>query len=242
MADAPRPSFKRVGHKGAGLVAPGNTKASFDAALAAAVDMVEFDVLPRDFRDPEGSELVLSHDYDQLAKGPVLTLAEGLEHLAGETFGDVHFNVDLKTRGYERRVVEALRAHGLTERVLISTHHLESLDAVRALEPRLRLGWSVPNVRRDYTESALLLVPALVALQGAKRIIPARAAREIRRGRCHALMAHWRFVSGRLVRAVHDAGGELYVWTVDEAPAIRRLEALGVDGIISNDPRLFTAP
>ncbi|HEX8647996.1 MAG TPA: glycerophosphodiester phosphodiesterase [Thermoleophilaceae bacterium] len=232
-------AFKRVGHKGAGLVAPGNTKASFDAALAAGVDMVEFDVLARDYRDPENSELVLSHDYDHLAKGPVLTLEEGLAHLADRTFADVDFNVDLKTRGYERRVVEALRRHGLVDRVLISTYHLESLDAVRELEPRIRLGWSVPNVRRDYTRSKLMIVPALILLQAFKRLVPGRAAREIRRGRCHALMAHWRLVTRRLVRAVHDAGGELYVWTVDEAPAIRRLEALGVDGIISNDPRLF---
>jgi glycerophosphoryl diester phosphodiesterase len=232
-------SFKRVGHKGADHVAPGNTKASFDAALAAGVDMVEFDVLPRDYHDPASSELVLSHDYDHLAKGPVLTLAEGLEHLAGETFADVHFNVDLKTRGYEDRVVEELREHDLVDRVLISTHHLESLDRVRALEPRLRLGWSVPNVRRDYTQSRLLIVPALIALQAAKRLMPLRAAREIRRGRCDALMAHWRFVTPRLVRAVHDAGGELYVWTVDEPEAIRRMEALGVDAITSNDPRLF---
>jgi glycerophosphoryl diester phosphodiesterase len=236
---APARRFKRVGHKGAGLVAPGNTRESFDAALAAGVDMVEFDVLARDYHDPENSELVLSHDYEHLAEGPVLTLEEGLAHLADETFADVHFNVDLKTRGYERRVVEALREHGLVGRVLISTHHLESLDAVRAIEPRLRLGWSVPNVRRDYTQSKLMIVPALVLLQVFKRLVPGRAAREIRRGRCHALMAHWRFVTRRLVRAVHDAGGEIYVWTVDEAPAIRRLEALGVDGIISNDPRLF---
>ena len=239
MTDAPRTAFKRVGHKGAGLVAPGNTKASFDAALAEGVDMVEFDVLPRDYHDPETSELVLSHDYEHLAKGPVLTLEEGLAHLADETFADVHFNVDLKARGYERRVVDALREHDLVERVLISTHHLESLDAVRAVEPRLRLGWSVPNVRRDYTQSPLLIVPAMVLLQGARLLMPMRAAREIRRGRCNTLMAHWRFVTRRLVNAVHDAGGELYVWTVDEEPAIRRLEALGVDGIISNDPRLF---
>jgi glycerophosphoryl diester phosphodiesterase len=52
-------------------------------------------------------------------------------------------------------------------------------------------------------------------------------------------MAHWRLVSRRLVHAVADAGGELYVWTVDDAARIRRLENLGVTGIITNDPRLF---
>jgi len=30
------------------------------------------------------------------------------------------------------------------------------------------------------------------------------------------------------------------VWTVDEARRIERLEAMGVTGIITNDPRLFT--
>ena len=54
-------------------------------------------------------------------------------------------------------------------------------------------------------------------------------------------MCHWAFVTPRLARAVHDAGGELYVWTVDEADRIADLERLGVDGIITNDPRLFDA-
>ncbi len=58
-------------------------------------------------------------------------------------------------------------------------------------------------------------------------------------GRCDALMAHWRLVSPRLVRAVREAGGELYVWTVDDGPRIGRLERLGVTGVITNDPRLF---
>ena len=66
--------MKRVGHKGADLIAPGNSAASFDAALEAGVDMIEFDVLARDYRDPLGSELVLCHDYRRLAKGSVATL------------------------------------------------------------------------------------------------------------------------------------------------------------------------
>jgi glycerophosphoryl diester phosphodiesterase len=52
-------------------------------------------------------------------------------------------------------------------------------------------------------------------------------------------MAHWRLVTPRLVRSVQGAGGQLYVWTVDDPKRIRALEALGVDGVITNDPRLF---
>ena len=54
-------------------------------------------------------------------------------------------------------------------------------------------------------------------------------------------MAHWRLVSPALVESVAAAGGDLYVWTVDEAPRIRELKTLGVTGVITNDPRLFAA-
>jgi glycerophosphoryl diester phosphodiesterase len=40
---------------------------------------------------------------------------------------------------------------------------------------------------------------------------------------------------------VKRSGGELYVWTVDDREHIERLEALGVTGVITNDPRLFQA-
>ncbi len=43
------------------------------------------------------------------------------------------------------------------------------------------------------------------------------------------------------LRAVAKGGGQLYVWTVDDARLIARLTAMGVDGIITNDPRLFVA-
>jgi glycerophosphoryl diester phosphodiesterase len=239
-------ALRRVGHKGADLIEPGNTRESFDAALTHGVDMIEFDVLPTlgptGRPDPRNGELLLAHDYrDALARRP-LTLVEGLAHLAAPAFAALDFDVDLKLPGYEARVVEALRAHGLVERALVSSTYLDSLARVRALEPALRLGWSVPRARRDYTQSKLYLAPALVALEVGRRILPGRAADALRAGRCDALMVHWRLVTQRLVEAVREARGELYVWTVDEAPRIRALEALGVTGVITNDPRLFGAP
>ena len=38
-------------------------------------------------------------------------------------------------------------------------------------------------------------------------------------------MAHWRLVTPRLVRAIKEAGGELYVWTVDDGAAHRPARA-----------------
>jgi len=103
----------------------------------------------------------------------------------------------------------------------------------------VRLGWSVPRVRHDYTTDALTAIPALAFLTGYRAMLPRRVRAALRAGRFDAIMAHWRVVSNALVRAVAEGGGELYVWTVDDAARIAKLTAMGVDGIITNDPRLF---
>ena len=231
------PALKRIGHKGADLIAPGNTLASFDAALAAGVDMVEFDVLP-EHPDRTG-RLVLAHDFAAAARHEPVTLEQGLAHFAQDAWEGIELDVDLKTTGYERRVIDALREFGLAERTLISTMEQESLRIVRAEAPEIRLGWSVPKLRRDYMANPLTRVPALIGAQYIRTVLPGQAARAIREGRVDAIMSHWALVTPRLVRAVEEAGGELYVWTVDDATRIAKLDALGVTGIITNDPRLF---
>jgi glycerophosphoryl diester phosphodiesterase len=233
----PARTLKRIGHKGADLIAPGNTIESFDAALAAGDDMVEFDVLPEN-RDGTG-RLVLAHDYEVVDRGDALTLEEGLAHFAQDAWAGVELDVDMKLAGYERRVVDALRAHGLADRALISTMEEDSLAVVRLAGPEIRLGWSVPKIRRNPLDRRLTRIPALVLARYAQRILPGRAATAIRDARIDALMCHWALVTRRLVTAIDDAGGELYVWTVDDAEKIAKLERLGVTGIITNDPRLF---
>jgi glycerophosphoryl diester phosphodiesterase len=229
------PGLIRVGHKGADHVAPGNTEASFEAALEHGVDMIEFDVLrTRDDR------LVLAHDYDDAETRECLTLDEGLELFAGEAYAGVELDVDLKLPGYEREVVDGLTRQGLVERSLVSTMYTDSLDRLGELEPALRRGWSVPRVRRNYLQAPFYVrLPAYAVAAYGRARLPSAAAARIRAGGCEAVMAHQVLVSGRLVRAVHDAGGQVYVWTVDDATRIRALEALGVDGVITNDPRLF---
>jgi glycerophosphoryl diester phosphodiesterase len=227
------PGLIRVGHKGADHVAPGNTIESFQAALEHGVDMIEFDVL----RTPDG-RLVLAHDYADAAERDCLTLDEGLDHFAGAAYAGVELDVDMKLPGYEREVAEGLAERGLSERSLVSTMYVESLDRLGGLAPGLRRGWSVPRVRRDYTRT-LLAVPAYGVARVWRARLPGQAAARIRAGGCEAVMAHRLLASPRLVRTVHSAGGQVYVWTVDDAEQIRALEALGVDGVITNDPRLF---
>jgi glycerophosphoryl diester phosphodiesterase len=227
------PTLKRVGHKGADLVAPGNTIPSFQAALEAGVDMIEFDVLR--LRD---GRLVFAHDYEDAARRKPLTLEEGFDHLAGEAYGGLELDIDMKLPGYEHEVVEAVQSRGLTDRTLISSHYLESLDEVARLAPEIPRGLSVPRVRRNYLRSPLA-VPAYAVGRVMRAQLPGKIGRLMAAGRIQAVMSHWMLVSRRLVEVAHAHGGEVYVWTVDDARHIERLHALGVHGVITNDPRLF---
>jgi glycerophosphoryl diester phosphodiesterase len=218
-------------------VAPGNTFESFEAALRCGVDMIEFDVLPT----PDGT-LVLAHDAADARGRRPLTLAEGLDHFAGAAYDGISLDVDLKVPGYERDVVDGLRDRGLAERALISSTYPESLALVRDLDPAIERGWSVPRAARDYTKNLLYAVPAYAILRWWRAGLPAQAARALDRGECEALMAHRLLMSPLLVRRVHEGGGRLFVWTVDDGDEIERLEGLGVDGVITNDPRLFADP
>jgi glycerophosphoryl diester phosphodiesterase len=231
---------RRVGHKGAALIETGNTLASFDAALRAGVDMIEFDVLSE--QPGGGGRLLLAHDYEDARRRTPITLEQALEHLAAPAFAGIELDVDIKLPGYELGVLAALREHEMVERTLISGMYPSGLEQIRSAEPQLRLGWSVPRVRRDYTTDMLTAIPALAILTGYRAMLPRRAREALREGRFDAIMAHWRVVTAGLLRAVREGGGELYVWTVDDARAIERLTALGVDGIITNDPRLFGPP
>jgi glycerophosphoryl diester phosphodiesterase len=234
---------RRIGHKGADHIAPGNTTASFDAALEHGCDMVEFDVLPE--RDESSGEytgrLVLAHDFKDAAQRTPLTLEEGLDHLAGDAFAGVELDVDLKTHGYEGRVIDALRARGLESRTLISTMEVVSLPVIRELSSAIRLGWSVPKVKRNYLAHPVTKPLALATVQMLRRTVPRAIARAMRAGEIDAVMSHFSLVTPHFVRTVERAGGELYVWTVDDADRIRRFERMGVTGVITNDPRLFEA-
>jgi glycerophosphoryl diester phosphodiesterase len=237
MLDAPITRPRRVGHKGAAHIEPGNTLASFDAALHHGVDMIELDVLAE--RSDGSGRLLVAHDYRDIREREPLDFERALEHLSSERFAQIELDVDVKLRGYEPRVLGALRDFDLIGRTLLSGMFPESLDLIRAAEPGLRLGWSVPRVRRDYTTDALTAVPALAILTGYRAMLPRRARVALMGKRFDAIMAHWRVVTRGLVRAVAEGGGDLYVWTVDSAAQIERLTAMGVDGIITNDPRLF---
>jgi glycerophosphoryl diester phosphodiesterase len=237
--------MKRIGHKGAHTIESGNTIASFEVARNLNVDMIEFDVLrhPYETRGP----LVIAHDpHDAAAREDttLLSLEAALDHLARAEFGAIGLDVDMKHRGFELELIDALGERELLERTTITTMHTESLALIREHAPRsgprARLGITIPKVSRDYLSMPSVVKPLLWTGIAKHRLSqPARVAGMLERGEIDAVMAFHALVTPRLVKSVHDAGGELYSWTVDDTPTIARLFGMGVDGVVSNDPRLF---
>ncbi len=230
--DRPPTRCLQVGHS---IIEAGSRLDDVAERLAGATwDMVELDVLALD------GELVVAHDPSQLARPEQIRFADALRVLQELLPETVELDVDVKGTGYEDRVVDALRSLELSERTLVSTMELESLIALRAAAPELRLGWSVPKARRNYLEHRLTRPGAYAMLAYLRRTLPRVTAARLRAGIADAVMAHWAVVTPALWTAIRDQGKELYVWTVDDPDRLVALERLGVTGVITNERDLFS--
>lgn len=244
----------RIGHKGADAIAPGNTAESFRAAVEAGVDIIELDVLrpPSDFAGGAdwrrakagpggaGSEpLLVAHDWGVVRRRGAPTLAETLDLFCEPPLDRVTFDLDVKVAGREEEIVAALRERNLMDRAMASTMEVGAIRELRRLAPELRVGWTVPRSTRDWPSvrwARPLLLGGLVTL---RRRLPGIVRRRAPRLGVSSIWAYHPIVTPALARACHDVGIQLNAWTVDAAPRIQALMEMGVDGICTNDPRLF---
>ena len=220
----------RVGHRGAAALAPENTLRSFEAALACGVDAIEFDVLDRG-----DGPLVLGHSLAELGAEPA-TLDQALELLAGR---DVTVQVDLKLTTRLDEVADALARHGLSERAVVSSFHLASLAAFAGRAPQIPIGFTYPEDRYGVSRRRALQPAIRLGTLVLRRAIVPRIPAMIERAGAAALMLHHAVVSAAAVERAHGAGAAVWAWTVDDPAELSRLEATGVDAVISNDPEIF---
>lgn len=236
--------LRLVGHKGADLIVPGNTLESFGAAVEAGVDTIELDVLwtrdghPR-IAAGERTPLWVAHDWHDTERRRPLTLDEALRAFRAPPLDSVEIDLDIKLPGREEEIVEAIHAHDLLGRAMVSTMELSTLARIRELEPELRRGWTYPRVTRDWTAKRWARAPLLGALLWMRERLPGLAARELPRLGVDSIWVYHPLVSPRLGRIARLAGVELIAWTVDDLPRMRKLVEAGATGLCSNDPRLF---
>jgi glycerophosphoryl diester phosphodiesterase len=132
-----------------------------------------------------------------------------------------------------------LAGHGLLERAMVSTMEIASLQKLRQLEPDLRLGWTYPKTRRDWTQYGWARPGIAAGLAALRRRFPKMLLAQAPELDIDAVWAYHHIITPRLVDAAEEAGLELIAWTVDDVGRMAELGAMGVHGICSNDPRLF---
>jgi glycerophosphoryl diester phosphodiesterase len=233
-AEVETPAYRRIGHKGADAIVAGNTPESFDAAVDHGVDMVELDVL----REQEG-RLIVAHDFDDALRRQPMDLTEALDLFLEPPLDEVEIDCDLKLAGREAELVGALEGRGLVERAMVSTQEIDSLRKLRQLEPELRLGWTFPKTKRDWTQYGWARPALKAGLSALRRRYPSILAKQAPELQVDAVWVYHPIITAKAVDVAHELGLELMAWTVDDAGRMRELLAMGVDGICSNDPRLF---
>jgi len=242
----------RVGHRGAAAIAPENTLRSFEAALACGVDAIEFDVL-----DLVGGPLVLAHSNDLAevshggAQGRVRersldelrevapelpTLDEALAFLAAR---DIGLHVDLKLTTRLDEVADALVRHGLSDRAVVSSFHLGSIAAFAASAPQIPIGFTYPEDRYGVSRRRAFKPVIRLGTLALRRAVVARIPGMIERAGAAALMLHHAVVSAAAVQRAHAGGAAVWTWTVDDPAELARVEAAGVDAVITNNPGIF---
>lgn len=238
-----RPVVKIFAHRGDSGAAPENTIPAFEKAVAGGADGVEFDV-----QATRDGELVVIHDENlrrtaQRDAEVGNTALKDLRELdAGSWFGPefrgarvpllaevlelfrptaITLNIELKTRvapypGLVPGVVRQVRDMGLGERVMFSSFNHHSLAEARAAAPELACA--------VLAYEHLLEPWEYVARHGFQALHPTSHA-----------------VTETLVAECHARGLAVRAWIVDDVDEAGRLTAMGVDGIITNQPAKLLA-
>uniref|UniRef100_A0A7C2WGK0 Glycerophosphoryl diester phosphodiesterase n=1 Tax=Thermorudis sp. TaxID=1969470 RepID=A0A7C2WGK0_9BACT len=245
-----------IAHRGASGIVPENTLLAFHLAVEMGADMIELDV-----RCSRDGHLVVLHDPDvarttdgfgqvhELDLEDLLRLDAGyrfspdgqqflyrglglriptLDEVLANLPSHIGINLEIKSsadgdaRAADgRRIAASLAARcrrepALVERLLVSSFDIVVLGELRQMRPELRTALCVMPFDPLLRQLDRVCEAGLSALHPADAALGADAA--------------------HLIERAHRLGMAVNVWTVNSADRIAELAALGVDGIITDDP------
>ena len=223
-----------MAHRGASSAAPENTLAAVKQAIEDGSDWVEIDV-----QETADGEVVVMHDSDFMKQAGVdlkiwnarrADLAKidigswfdptfkdervpTLKDVLTVCKGKIGVNIELKYYGHddqlEQRVVETVEALEMASNVIVMSLEADAVKKMKSLRPSWKVG-------------QLMSVSAGGLQDSNADFVAVNAS----------------FAGRSFVRSAHDAGKEVYVWTVNDAPTLSAMMSRGVDGLITDKPAL----
>lgn len=222
-------------HRGYSAEAPENTISSFEAAIDNLADYVELDV-----QETKDGEVIVLHDSNfkrvaGLNKNVWSVNYEEIENLdVGSWFseefegekiptleetlimakGKLKLNIEIKLTGHEKNleksVVDLIEKYGMEEECVVTSFQAKALKAVKEYNNNIKTGYILHVAYGDFSGVEF----------------------------ADALSVNYSFATNALINDAHNAGMEVYVWTVNSAEAINDMIQKGADMIITDNPVL----
>ena len=247
--------FQRVAHRGGSHLAPENTLAAFRNALTLPIDAIELDVhmscdghaiVFHDYtveKRTNGEGNILDLDFSYLRSLNAATHFPGgwpqpqqiptLREVLDLARSRVQVYIEIKPSKREgvygrypnivETVVNEVRRVGMLNQALIISFDWFVLPVVKSLEPKLQTG---------------VLVSTDVWTPGAEHAIDTLMSQARELGASWINLDRDLFTDD-LLRAAHEHGFKLGLWTVNTLDQMRRFAANGVDSLTTDRPDLF---
>lgn len=230
-------------HRGSLTEAPENTLASMRKALTHNPQAIELDVqltkdghlvvihdqnftrynkdedgFVKDFTLDEVKQIDVGSSFSEAYKGEtVATLEEVLQLVPKE----IRLNVEIKNipviyEGIEEKVLDVLKKYDRLTNVVISSFDHVALKKIQQLNPTVDLGLLLHQRLVEPWEYAKSTGLQLVSV--------------------HPL---YTTIDQQFVEQFHALGLEVYPYTVDDEAHYKQLLEIGVDGVFSNNPKIF---
>jgi glycerophosphoryl diester phosphodiesterase len=217
-----------IGHRGSPREYTENSLPSFRHAFAEGADGIELDV-----HGTRDGAIVVHHDPVTNSRpgdsGPVAVIGESTlaalrsVEIAGEripTLDELLSAVPLHATAY----VE-VKAQRIEEAVIAAIRSGGGRCAVHSFDHRV--------ARRVHDLAPDIPVGVL------QTSYPVDPVRPVRDARARDLWQHWELIDAELIDRVHDEGGRVIAWTVNDPAVAERLAAWGIDGICTDLPGMM---
>jgi len=243
------------GHRGAAGIAPENTMASFERAVAAGVSYLELDVhATRDgvvvvIHDPtlerttDGAGAIAELDFAAVRRHDAGHRFEidgshpfrgrgvrvpSLEELI-DAFPDAALNIEIKQAApaIERAVVGLLEQKQALGRVVLAAEDDAIMRRIRAAAPAGATSASAGEAREFFERAFAGDFGGYAPVARALQIPTRHQDIEL--------------VSAETLAAAHRFGLEMHVWTINDEAEMEHLLRLGVDGVMSDFPERLVA-